>query len=370
MADYNLANWARNAPPEQVTAELLRQKILSARQQALAQANEQAGQYDPLVSVAALSNNPDIMTAAQGMQKSQRARFEPEKLGTQGFMLPETGEFVPSTIYEEEKQAQRAAQRTARQERLDAQRERQDERLQQADALRQQQFALTGALAAAQRDQRASEGEANRALRRAIAEMSAGRVAERREVDQAAKDEKELNRLVITLDKTVQTRAIPRLMTAGKTVADAIVEAEKNKVPVPGFTIADKLKSKYLPFLTDDAAARNISAVQEITNALLKADSGLNVTQMEQVRKAQEQMQSDNVPEARKRQILKERILPLLNIYRSTALGAFPAHVRTAYASRQQEVGGDTTWMDQPLQFDQLAPDTAPGEKVIGKRVK
>lgn len=396
MADYNLANWARDAGPQDqqaLTVELLRQKILSARQQALAQANASARQYDPLVGVAALANNPDIMQAAQGMQKAQRTRFEPEKMGQQGFMLPDSGEFVESPLYTEERQAQRAAVREGQDARIDATREgrlgresataetqaarleaskeRQAERLQQADALKQQQFALTGALAAAQRDQRASEGEANRALRRSLKEMDVARVGDKRAADQSAKDEKELNRQVELLGRVATERGVPRMHEAGRSLAASLVESERAGKEMPGLSMLDKTRAKMgglLPaaLAPSPEALRNISALQDVVNTLLAADSGKAVTLSEENRAMLMNMQGDFYSEKQKKQILKERVLPLLNLYRSTVLGRFKESTRAAYTSRQQGVGGDTSWMEAPLQFDQIAPD----EKVISKRAK
>jgi len=87
-------------------ANLLRRRQQSA---SLEQANQQASQFSNLAAIAQMANNKSVAGASQMADKSAQARYSPVQLGTQGFQIPGTGEFVPSPIYEDEQRARREA---------------------------------------------------------------------------------------------------------------------------------------------------------------------------------------------------------------------------------------------------------------------
>jgi hypothetical protein len=82
-------------------------------QQLLAGANQRANLHNTLAAVAAMSNNPAAAAAAKMAAADQQRQYSPTRLGNQGFMLPDTGAFVPSKIYKDEQQAAREEKRNA-----------------------------------------------------------------------------------------------------------------------------------------------------------------------------------------------------------------------------------------------------------------
>jgi hypothetical protein len=107
--DYSLADYAAQMDPmerQAMVASLLRRRQQSG---ALEQANQQASQFSNLAAIAQMANNKSAASAAQAADKSAQARYSPIQLGTQGFQIPGTGEFIPSPIYEDEQRARRDA---------------------------------------------------------------------------------------------------------------------------------------------------------------------------------------------------------------------------------------------------------------------
>jgi hypothetical protein len=84
-----------------------------ANQQLLAGANQRANLHNTLAAVAAMSNNPAAAAAAKLAAADQQRQYSPTRLGNQGFMLPDTGAFVPSKIYKDEQTAAREERRNA-----------------------------------------------------------------------------------------------------------------------------------------------------------------------------------------------------------------------------------------------------------------
>ena len=168
---------------QELQAQLLRRALQAG---ALQQANQQAAAFDPLAAVTQMANNPGAAAAAQSAQKSQQARFKPISMGSQGFALPASGDFVESPMYVDEKNAAREAKDAALKLSLQAKEEeaqRQREfKQQQADAQR----ALMLTLGQGRLDLHAQ----GLALRRTLAELAAGRAGVRAAEKQAAADEK------------------------------------------------------------------------------------------------------------------------------------------------------------------------------------
>lgn len=110
--DYSLADFAAQMGPEDralMTAQLLR------RQQgtdALAQANAQGNRFNTLAAVAQMANNRSAAGAAATAAQEAQRQFKPVQMGNQGFMLPGTGEFIRSPMFEEEQNAARDAKRS------------------------------------------------------------------------------------------------------------------------------------------------------------------------------------------------------------------------------------------------------------------
>lgn len=148
----DLADYALDADPQQrqaIMAELLRARARGQDQADLARAWNKSRRFDDVAAVSAMANNPQLAAAAAMMQKNA-ASFKPQAMGNQGYMLPETGQFIESPIFQQEKQAQRDLSRDNIQARLQA----------SADAARERN-SLTAALAA-MRDNTTREGYALR----------------------------------------------------------------------------------------------------------------------------------------------------------------------------------------------------------------
>jgi hypothetical protein len=121
--DFDLATYAAQMDPSQkqlLLAEMLRVKKRGSDSDSLAAAEAKSRQYDPLAAISLMANNPAAAAAAASAQKSAKA-FAPDKLGQTGYMLPETGQFIESPLYADERNAQREALSEGRRERLDAQ---------------------------------------------------------------------------------------------------------------------------------------------------------------------------------------------------------------------------------------------------------
>lgn len=84
-----------------------------ANQELLAGANRRGNLHNTLAAVAAMSNNAGAAAAAKMAAADQQRQYGPKQLGTQGFMLPDTGAFVPSKIYTDERDAAREEKKAA-----------------------------------------------------------------------------------------------------------------------------------------------------------------------------------------------------------------------------------------------------------------
>ena len=117
MADYSLIN-----PLDQqaALAEILRGRKRSADQEMLQAAFQKGHRFDQLAAVSNLMNNPAAVAAATTAQKTAAAA-KPVAMGQTGFMMPDTGDFVESPMYADEKRAGREQQRDLLRERRKSQ---------------------------------------------------------------------------------------------------------------------------------------------------------------------------------------------------------------------------------------------------------
>jgi hypothetical protein len=99
-----------------------------ANQELLAGANRRGNLHNTLAAVAAMSNNAGAAAAAKMAAADQQRQYGPKQLGNQGFMLPDTGAFVPSKIYVDEKNAAAEEKRNALAATIAAQKERDTQR--------------------------------------------------------------------------------------------------------------------------------------------------------------------------------------------------------------------------------------------------
>ena len=113
----------------------------------LAGANQRASQHDILAAVAAMANNPGAAAAAKMAAANAQRQFAPTRLGNQGFMLPDTGAFVPSKIYKDEQEAAREAKKSALQATIEARAAQEAQRQADREAARADRSSLALTLA-------------------------------------------------------------------------------------------------------------------------------------------------------------------------------------------------------------------------------
>lgn len=292
-------------------------------QQLLAGANRKANLQNTLAAVAAMSNNPGAAAATKMAAADAQRQYSPKALGNQGYMMPETGAFVPSKIYVDEKNAAREEKRSALAATLEAKLERQDRDL----AYRVDRDA-----------DRNDQKERDRALRSTLAAMRGGG-------DKPAKPTfKETD--VVKLREASSKAQLGRLMSQGRQLADQL--GDDDSVDMPGFSVKEQNLQK-LPFgknYLDPKAIDNMTAVQGIYNAFTRADAGLSQTVGEVQRQALETFNGATTPARVRKQVFRDHILPLIEQSRGQILGQAPPDALKEYRNRQEGVGGDTAWMD------------------------
>ncbi len=146
--DYNLADYAMQMDPMQRQA--MEAQLLRRRQQSdqLRQASAQANQYNQLAQVAKMANNPGAAAATEMAQEQAQKQYLPKSMGQQGFMLPNSGDFVSSPMYEDEKDAQRTSRRDLQREQVDAKVDMQRFRAEAAEAAQAERLAASAQRAA------------------------------------------------------------------------------------------------------------------------------------------------------------------------------------------------------------------------------
>lgn len=318
-------------------------KMLRGRQ-ALQQANNNAYQLQDVAAVTQMANNEGAANAAKAAFDSDVKRYKPVQMGNQGFMLGESGDFVESPVYTEQKQLDRA-------ERLRLARE--------AEAARKQMLADT----LANRAQIAGESNATRLLIAAMMQQNKGAKDEEKKNAQTDKD---VQKLAAFADK----KQLPRLLPQARQLLDAIEKAGTQDVP--GLSTTDQVALR-IPFgdrMLSQEAKDNQAAYQGILNALTRADAGLSQTKGEVLRQQLEVFSSPTTSGATRAKILRDHIMPILEQQRSAVLGSATPEARAAYQKWQQETGGDTNWMTVPLKpkDTRKLPESAVPRPTSGKK--
>jgi hypothetical protein len=250
------------AEPSPQQLQMMQAEKLRLRQEqaaALQQANAQGSRFDTLAAVAQMANNQGAASAAQMAAKSAQARHKPVNLGMQGFALPESGQFVPSPMYQDEQDERRGQQRQllaatlAQREQLAAQ---------QAELKRERMA-----------DQRRQDQDRN-ALRLTIAEMGRqGRVKPPADPDIAI--DKNVQRYSTTLDKS----GLPEVLAALEPVKALLTETKPGQLS--GF---GRVQGLVPDFMATDNMQGNRTLMQDAANIILKSRSGAAVTSSEAVR--------------------------------------------------------------------------------------
>lgn len=262
--NYDLADYAMQMSPQErqmMTAELLRAKMRSAQQQQLAQANQQGHAMDNMAAMAPMMNNPGMVTGATTAAKSMQSQYKPTQMGQQGFMLPQSGEFVESPMYVDEKNAAREA--TA---------ENTQSRLSQARELAQQRMDLQRQIEAdriASREGIAAEG---RALRKSLADVAASADGGKREIKLGQDADRQVQKYTAALEKA----GLPEFDSALK-IAEARL-AKHKEGQLPGF---GRFAGAVPSGLSSEEVQMSRSDMQAAANILLKARSGAAVTDSE-----------------------------------------------------------------------------------------
>jgi hypothetical protein len=266
--DYDLASYAQQMPPEerqQMMAQLLRRQQQSEQ---MANAQASANQHGMLSAVAQMSNNEGAANAALMAHKNAQQRYKPVQMGQEGFVLPDSGEFVESPMRVDEKNAQRTLQRTLSRDKLDAQTQ----------------------IARDREQSRADQADQNRTLRMTLAGMQQGGAMDRAQLladsraaaagQQADKQtESNIQKYTNTLEKS----GIPEFHQALSLVDGVLNKYKPGELPAYG-----RLKSM-LPNAALSEEGQGVRAdMQQAANILLKSRSGAAVTESEMRRFLQE----------------------------------------------------------------------------------
>lgn len=232
----------------------------AAQAEMLRQASQSANRLNTLAAVAQMANNPGAAKAMQLAQKSQQGQYTPEKMGQQGFMLPNSGQFVESPMYVDEKNAARDARQSALEQSLQAKKELQAQRLTDAQRHDEQMAALRQSL---------------------LAQTLAARAANRPDPAEkaAAKADAETEKGVTKFSATLEKAGIPELESA---LSQAEARLGMHKLgELPGY-------GRFEGVIPDWAATgeqqQSRSDMQAAANIILKSRSGAAVTEPEQQR--------------------------------------------------------------------------------------
>lgn len=231
---------------------------------ALAQASARGNRLSNMAAIAQLANNPGAAAAAESASKGLQTRHAPKQMGQQGFMLPESGEFIESPIYTQERMALRQTQRELAKDRIAAQQQAQAERAAAAAALQQMRDD-----ASAERQRERLDAQAQ--LRLTLAAIAAGNAPDKT----AQALEKDLQRYTGTIDKA----GIPELANAAGSAVRALQAYKPGELPGYG---------RLQGLVPDPLATNEMQSVraqmQDAANIILKARSGAAVTGSEQQR--------------------------------------------------------------------------------------
>ena len=254
MEDF--ATFAMGLDPAR-RAQIMAQAV---RGRPLQEANQRAHSLDNPAVAAMMANNPALAQAAQLAAKNQQAQYKPSQMGSQGFAIPATGEFVSSPMYEQEQNAARQS------------REQMAEANRQATLQRTQETLAARAKADADRLEAVREGHQ---LKRAIAAMGQGTKGATNEFKLGADLDKRINKLTTTLDKA----GVPEFENSLVLVKEVFGKYPKGDIP--GYGRIDSLRPDWLS--SDEGVAAR-QKMQQAANVLLKSRSGAAVTNSEMLR--------------------------------------------------------------------------------------
>jgi hypothetical protein len=357
--DFDLASLAMNSDPvsqQKLLAQIMRGRKREDESAALAQAGQRTRQFDELAAVAPMMNNKGALGAAISAQKSAQG-FAPTQLGNTGFMLPETGQFVESPMYADEKDAQRESTAANLAERLRAMREVNDNNVTQRREAAQQRYDLLRQGQESTNAFRTTMAE----IARLRAEAALANVGSRQEKDAEKKadaEEKAVAAEVQKLSAFSDKKQLPRLIPQARKLLGVI--GKYGDKDVPGLSMTDQMAMR-VPFgkaaMSKDAI-ENAATYQGILNALTRADAGLSQTQGEVLRQALETFNSPTASSRDRVVVFRDHVAPLLETIRSATVGSAPERARSAYRKNQEQIAGDPSWMD-PLNL-QAAPSAPP----------
>ena len=262
--NYDLADYAMQMSPQErqmMTAELLRAKIRSAQQQQLAQANQQGHAMDNMAAMAPMMNNPGMVTGATTAAKNMQSQYKPTQMGQQGFMLPQSGEFIESPMYVDEKNAAREATAENTQSRLAQAMQMHRDRLQAKEEADARQAALMREMAAGRYS-----------LATTIAGMKADADGGKKEIKLGQDADRQVQKYTAALEKA----GLPEFDSALK-IAEARL-AKHKEGQLPGF---GRFAGAVPSGLSSEEVQMSRSDMQAAANILLKARSGAAVTDSE-----------------------------------------------------------------------------------------
>lgn len=263
--DYSLFDANDPTAQQRLIAEVMRRRSRTADEEALAAAHAKGHRFDLLAAATHMMNNPGAVNAVSSAQKSAVASAKPTQMGNMGFMLPESGQFIESPMYVDEKNAARQAARDNLRERLDAQaREGSERRMLQETLAR---------MAEQGRNDRAAEMSA---LRMTLAGITGSRADEKAREKAETKAAENLNRDVTKYSTMLEKAGIPEF---GEALEIAESRLKKHKVgELPGY---GRFEGAVPNWLADSEQQMTRSDMQAAANILLKARSGAAVTDSE-----------------------------------------------------------------------------------------
>jgi hypothetical protein len=309
-------------------ADVLRNQRRGEESAALRSASQNAGRMDILAAATQMAGNPGAAAAAKMAAGSQREQFSPVQMGTQGFMLPNEGQFVESPMFADEKREGRASRLQAAviaaQERRQRDQERRD--LQQ----RMHDDRMTAAERAAE-DRRLRHLEMLE-LRRGLGVVAGAGRADR----EAQRSEKDRDDRVRRLGETLEKAGLPELEQALGSVRGVLTQY----TTVPGY---GRVMSMAPDFALSDEAQQVRSNMQMAANIILKSRSGAAVTNQEQQRFLREVALGKGMSEAALRNGWNN-VFEAIEGKKQNLLATAPDDILEVYNSRS------------PVRFDRRAP--------------
>lgn len=240
--------------PERVLAKKLRRQQDT---QSLQQAGQKANSLNMLEFATGLSNNEPLAASTATLTGRTQKQYGSVKMGEQGFMLPESGDFVESPMFTDQKEADRESRLALTMQAQAAA----NQRAQEANLLR------------------AAMGADRNATMMAIAGMRAGDRTERNAERAAGQADKSLDDGVRRLSTALEKANWPAVEAGVDTLKGTLSKHKEGELPGYG---------RFEGRVPDWAATNEMQIVrsdmQGLANIILKARSGAAVTEPEQVR--------------------------------------------------------------------------------------